>query len=89
MEGRRNNNDISGGLYMNVPCKDCLLVPKCRNKLYGPLVGDCSLLTDLLYDDGYRSDGFNEIITQIDRALGTSFSEILATPIKRKRNDAT
>lgn len=29
-----------------VPCEECMLLPICRHKNAGPLLEDCSLLTD-------------------------------------------
>lgn len=29
---------------MKIPCKDCLLVPICRHKLYMRLFGECKLI---------------------------------------------
>jgi hypothetical protein len=29
-----------------VPCEECMLLPMCRHKHAGPLLEDCSLLTD-------------------------------------------
>ena len=34
-----------------IPCKDCLILPICRHKLYGIMMEECEKLRDFMYVD--------------------------------------
>jgi hypothetical protein len=38
------------------PCKDCMLIPICRNKEFGQFIYDCSLVEQLWKDSRYWED---------------------------------
>jgi hypothetical protein len=68
---------------MTIPCKDCLLIPLCRNKSYKVLTKGCSLIQTQLYDsEGIRNFLFNEVLFKMDAELGTDFSSLLLFPKK-------
>ncbi len=63
----------------DVPCKDCLLIPICRNKQYIPLMRECDLLHYYLYHRGesgklnksLRRKNFSKKVHNVKKILGT------------------
>lgn len=42
---------------IEVPCKDCVCIAICRNKLFDAIISECRLLLDALYFDRTTTDG--------------------------------
>ena len=61
-----------------IPCKDCLVKPRCKYKPYRQLLQRCELLMELLYvkvnnlyvmDVSTRVNNFNKIILGVEKEL--------------------
>ena len=58
------------------PCKDCLMVARCKNKGFLELVQGCTLVVDYLYcrhipEYSYRRKGFDIDVQRVIKALQT------------------
>ncbi len=72
-----------------IPCKDCLVLARCRNKNYSQLVTGCSILDKMLYYSNpktatSRRKDFARILKEVDRLMSTNHQYGLVIP-KRKR----
>ncbi len=50
---------------MIVPCKDCLILPLCRNKTIDVIVLDCDLVVDYLHElskDDKEIEGVGQVL---------------------------
>ena len=65
---------------MEIPCKNCLLIPACRRKAYMHLMKNCSLLTDMLYlrsnIENERAEGFEKHARQVHEILNPDLWDI-------------
>lgn len=67
---------------MNSPCKNCLMIPVCRNKLLSDLKRECSLARKFIEDSYSRADGedsYYNTMTLIIKDLKTSKFSVLRT----------
>jgi len=57
-------------IQSKIPCKNCLLIPICRQRPFISLYIKCSLFNDFLYNSlGVRRSTFSEDIHKIHRIL--------------------
>lgn len=72
-------------MKIEVPCKDCVLIAICRNKLFDELIKDCKLLLDALYFDkttegGARSKYYGDKIDMIQDILNPDMWQVTIDP---------
>ena len=72
-----------------IPCKECLIIPICRQKVFMRLVNECSILKDQLYFSSsvtipeYRKNTFNYNIIELDYLFNTRYRDALLTHSQR------
>ena len=57
---------------MDCPCKNCICVAICSNKLYGDLIDDCSLLREFMADPFFATKGRTKCLKDLQRYLKPS-----------------
>ena len=72
-------------MNLKVPCKDCVLIAICRNKLFDELINDCKLLLDALYFDkttpgGNRSVHYGDKLNMVQDVLNPEHWEVIVDP---------
>lgn len=71
---------------MNSPCKHCLLVPVCRNKLLAEIRRECPPVREFMEGRPVASPNPNEIeayysrVTAVIKDLGTTKFSLIKTP---------
>jgi hypothetical protein len=72
-----------------IPCKKCLIIPICRQKVFMRLVHECSILKDQLYFSSevtipyYRKNTFNYNIIELDYLFKQNYRDALLNHSER------